>query len=288
MRKETRRHKRARVHAHIHTYTPHLHTVFNQHFTQVVAGQSSDSDNTKSEHFAGTLNIFLLAVDPHLNAVTFAYNFTPSKQFLGTDPDDEETAAELKYHTLFTFGSFVIPQFSKRTEAYGTQTRFPNTVTANGIYAYYPTDTYSLKNVPVTCRYSNATDDSDAELTLTARTPAAISPKCSFGLNVRSGIRTTFAMEVVDKTGSTPQNTANGVSYELSLDIVRPFMFRLYPGFVIFAFWLIILFELLLIFSLSFFEFRKVRLSAAVYRTFTHTSHTRRTHAYVATARDFV
>jgi len=65
-------------------------------------------------------------------------------------------------------------------------------------------------------------------------------------------------MDVSDKTGSTTKNAADGLSYELAITISRPFMFRLYPGYVIFAFWLIIIIQLSLIFMLCFFDFRKV------------------------------
>jgi hypothetical protein len=210
------------------------------------------TDVTNSSNFAGTLNIFLLSVDPAISGVTFAYSFSPSDKFLGSDPDDEETASELKYHSLFTFGSSIIPQFERGTDLYGTQAKFPTTITADGIYAFYPADEYKLKSVPVTCRFTNMTD------TLTPRTSLAIAPKCAFGLNVRSSLGTIFRMDISDITDSSSKTPADGFSYVLSVNIVRPFMFRLYPGFVIFAFWLIIVFELLLIFSLSFFEFRKV------------------------------
>jgi hypothetical protein len=198
----------------------------------------------------------MLAVDPSQNAITFAYNFTPSEKFLGTDRDYEETSQDIKYHTLFTFGSLTIPQFSRGSEAYGVQNRFANSMTANGIYAFYPIDEYTLSNVVVSCRFANATEE---EYVLTPRTPLAIAPRCAFGLNVRSNIPTTFSMDVSDTTGTSVKNAADGASYDLFITIARPFMFRLYPGFVIFAFWLIIVFELLLIFTLSFFEFRKVR-----------------------------
>jgi hypothetical protein len=75
-------------------------------------------------------------------------------------------------------------------------------------------------------------------------------------------------MDISDLTASTQQNAANGFSYDLSINIHRPFMFRLYPGFVIFAFWLIIIFELFLIFALSFFEFRKVSWQQSATRLF--------------------
>jgi hypothetical protein len=212
------------------------------------------TDVTNSSNFAGTLNIFLLSVDPALSGVTFAYNFTPSDKFLGSDPDDEETASELKYHSLFTFGSSIIPQFERGTDLYGTQAKFPTTITADGIYAFYPADEYKLKSVAVTCRFTNMTE----AYSLTPRTSLAIAPKCAFGLNVRSSLGTIFRMDISDITDSSSKTPADGFSYVLSVNIVRPFMFRLYPGFVIFALWLIIVFELLLIFSLSFFEFRKV------------------------------
>jgi hypothetical protein len=202
----------------------------------------------------------MLAVDPSQNAITFAYNFTPSEKFLGTDRDYEETSQDIKYHTLFTFGSLTIPQFSRGSEAYGVQNRFSNAMTASGIYAFYPTDEYTLRNVAVSCRFANATDESNYdEYVLTPRTSLAIAPRCAFGLNVRSNIPTTFSIDVSDTTGISVKNAADGASYDLFITIARPFMFRLYPGFVIFAFWLIIVFELLLIFTLSFFEFRKVR-----------------------------
>ncbi len=202
------------------------------------------------------MNIFLLALDPALSVITFAYNFTPSDNFLGTDPDDEQAAQELKFHTLFAFGSTIIPQFSRGIESYGAQTKFPSTVSANGIYAFYPMDEYKLKSVPVTCRFSTNTE----EIIITPRTSLSIAPRCAFGLNVRNSLGSIFSMDVSDMRGTSPQNAANGFSYDLSITINRPFMFRLYPGFVIFALWLIIIFELLIIFCISFFGFRKVGL----------------------------
>ncbi len=219
------------------------------------------TDITSAPNFAGILSIYMLAVDPSQNAITFAYNFTPSATFLGTDPDYEETSQDIKYHTLFTFGSLTIPQFTRQSETYGGQNRFANSVTASGNYAFYPTDEYTMKKVEVTCRFSNTTED---EFVLTPRTPLAIAPRCAFGLNLRSNIPTTFSMDVSDTTGTSVKNAADGASYDLSIIIARPFMFRLYPGFVIFAFWLIIVFELLLMFTLIFFEFRKVHALAAL------------------------
>lgn len=213
------------------------------------------NDVTQSSTFAGTLNVFMLAMDPANNAMTFAYNYTPSAAFLGIDPDDPETAAMLKNHVLFTFGSFTIPQFVYGIETYGTQVRFPNPTSVKGVYALYPSDEYVLSNIAVTCRFSNNTAD---DVALTARTPASVAPRCAFGLSVSSSIKNTFGLEVSDATGSTTKNPADGVSYELNIAASRPVMFKLYPGFVIFALWLIIIFELALIFSLSFFEFRKV------------------------------
>jgi hypothetical protein len=224
-------------------------------------GTSSSADVSNSSHYAGTLNIFMTAVDPTQSGISFAYNFAPSPQFLGTDPDDHETAEELKYHTLFSFGSTVFPQFNRRSETYGDQIRFASTVNANGTYAFYPVDEYILKSVPVLCRFTNITvTDAGEDFRIFPRTSLSVAPRCSFGLNVRSSIPTTFAMDISDLTASTPQNAANGFSYDLSINVQRPFMFRLYPGFVIFAFWLIIIFELFLILALSFFEFRKVSL----------------------------
>ena len=214
------------------------------------------ADITNASNFAGTLNIAMLAFDPAQGAITFAYNFTPSANFLGTDPEDEETNEQLKHHTLFVFGSQVIPQFSRGTETYGSQTRFSNPYAASGIYAFYPQDEYKLNDVSVICKFSNSTDE---ELKLTPRTSPAVAPKCAFGLNIRNTLSTFFKLEVSDTTGSTA-NPANGVSYELSVRISRPVMFQLYPSFVIAALWLIIIFEFLLIFCLSFFEFRKVSL----------------------------
>lgn len=201
----------------------------------------------------------MLAMDPGNNAITFAYNYTPSTAFLGTDPEDAETAQELKNYVLFTFGSFSIPQFDRATETYGTTTRFPNPVSAKGVYAFYPADEYQLSNIEVTCRFRS--DATDELIIITARTPAAVAPRCAFGLTVSSSIKNTFGMEVSDTKGSSTSNPADGVSYELQIKAVRPVMFKLYPGFVIFALWLIIVFEILLIFCLSFFEFRKVCFS---------------------------
>ncbi len=202
----------------------------------------------------------MLAVDPANNAITFAYNYTPSAAFLGTDPDEPETALELKNHVLFTFGTFTIPQFVYGSETYGAQVRFPNPTSAKGVYALYPIDEYVLSNVAVTCRFRNDTAD---DVVMTARTPASVAPRCAFGLSLSSGIKNTFGLEVSDSTGSTTKNPADGFSYELRVAASRPVMFKLYPGFVIFALWLIIIFELALIFSLSFFEFRKVRICRA-------------------------
>ncbi len=198
----------------------------------------------------------MLAFDPAQGAITFAYNFTPATKFLGIDDDDEETKEMLKHHTIFVFGSQVIPVFSRGTETYGSQTRFANPFPASGIYAFYPQDEYKLKEVSVSCKFSNITDEG---FQLTARTSLEIAPKCAFGLNIRNTLSTFFKMDITDTTGSAA-NPANGLGYELSVNISRPVMFQLYPSFVIAALWLIIIFEILLIFCLSFFEFRKVSL----------------------------
>jgi hypothetical protein len=202
-------------------------------------------DLTKSANYSGTLNIFMLAVDPSLNAITFAYSYAPSSSFLGIDPDDPDSAQNLNKNVKFMFGSQSI-QYSFGDESYDSQSKFSGAVTATGIYAFYPADTYSLKNVPVTCRF---TQDETAIV--------RSSPRCPFALSIRSNIKTTFSMEVSDKTG-TSAYPADGSSYELDITVSRPIMFRLYPGFVIFAFWLIIIFEFCLITALSFFDFRKV------------------------------
>ena len=239
-------------------------------------GTSSLADVSNSSHYAGMLNIFMTAVDPAQSSITFAYSFVPSRQFLGTDPDDQETVDELKYHTLFSFGSTIFPQFNRHSETYGDQTRFANTVNAAGTYVFYPVDEYSLRSVSVLCRFTNITDDDSPNFRIFPRTSLSIAPRCSFGLTVRSTIPTTFAMDISDLTASTAQNAANGFSYDLSINIHRPFMFRLYPGFVIFAFWLIIIFELFLIFALSFFEFRKVSLQQSATCLFMlHANHRR-------------
>jgi hypothetical protein len=200
----------------------------------------------------------MLALDPANNAISFAYNYTPSAAFLGTDPDDPDTAQELKDFVLFTFGPISIPQFDRGSETYGTQTRFLNPMSARGVFAFYPADEYQLSNVEVTCRFRNDTVAEGESVIITARTPAAVAPRCAFGLSLSSSIKNTFGLEVSDTRGSSTHSPADGVSYELQIKAARPVMFKLYPGFVIFALWLIILAELSLIFCLSFFEFRKV------------------------------
>jgi len=178
---------------------------------------------------------------------------TPSAAFLGTDATDPDTASKLNKAVQFTFGPFKLPQFQYYDEGYGTQTKFASTMTAEGIYAFYPTDVYKLKGIAVSCKWADQDPEAEAAVVI-----GKSSPTCSFALSLRSTIKTNFMLEVSDITGSTTKNPADGLTYELSIDISRPFMFRLYPGFVIFAFWLIICIQLSLIFALSFFDFRKV------------------------------
>ena len=212
------------------------------------------TDITKAANFSGTLNIYMVQVDPAQTAVTFAYNYIPSDKFLGYGGDDPDNALRLNRNVKFAFGSTGLTQYNAGDESYGSQLKFPGTLTAEGIYAFYPTDTYTFKGLSITCRFAEQPEDAEAQVQVSPKS----SPACSFGLTVRSNIKTTFSMDVSDKTGSTTKNAADGLSYELAITISRPFMFRLYPGYVIFAFWLIIIIQLSLIFMLCFFDFRKV------------------------------
>ena len=64
----------------------------------------------------------------------------------------------------------------------------------------------------------------------------------SFSLDMTTPIQTVFSLSVKDVTGAnpiTPQYTADGNWYDLTISMSRPFMFRAYPVFVVISMMLI-------------------------------------------------
>jgi len=193
--------------------------------------------------WAGNLTVYLVDLNPLLQTATLAIDWSPSDNVLAANGGIEKAIT-------FRVGANAVnfPVGARDTSF----TRISTPYMMNGLSAYYVRPSFACHVLHVLMLVLQPLDTYHA--TVEFYTTRADGTSLPFQLSFLSQMKSSFLIAATD---ATPVEMQSGLYYQIDITCSRPGMFKVYPIFVVVAFWMIIFLEFTVIITMVFFELRK-------------------------------